>query len=128
MKAFMWEEYGLPEALRMAEVEKPVPKADQVLVRVLAVSVNPVDWHSMRGNSRATLGLVRPKHEILGVDVAGQVEAVGGGVTRFEPGTKSTPISWTRATAALPSTSGTSCRRSRRTCHSRKRRQFRWRG
>ncbi|MDQ4091230.1 MAG: NAD(P)-dependent alcohol dehydrogenase [Actinomycetota bacterium] len=89
MKAFMWERYGPPEALRMAEVEKPAPKAGEVLVRVLAVSVNPADWHSMRGKplfSRATLGLVRPKHHILGVDIAGQVEAVGGAVTRFEPG------------------------------------------
>jgi NADPH:quinone reductase-like Zn-dependent oxidoreductase len=58
-------------------------------VEVLAVSVNPADWHSMRGKplfSRATLGLLRPKHRILGVDVAGRVEAVGSGVTRFKPG------------------------------------------
>ncbi len=49
MKAFIWEKYGPPETLRMAEVEKPPPEADEVLVRVLAVSVNPADWHSMRG-------------------------------------------------------------------------------
>ena len=56
---------------------------------MLAVSVNAADWHGLRGKplfSRATLGLLRPKHQILGVDVAGQVEAVGGGVTRFRPG------------------------------------------
>jgi NADPH:quinone reductase-like Zn-dependent oxidoreductase len=73
----------------MAEVEKPVPGLDEVLVRVLGVSVNPADWHSMRGKpafSRLTLGLLRPKHKILGVDVAGLVEAVGGSVTRFGPG------------------------------------------
>jgi hypothetical protein len=73
----------------MAEVEKPAPDADEVLVKVLATSVNPADWHSMRGKplfSRATLGLLRPKHRILGVDIAGQVEAVGSGVTRFKPG------------------------------------------
>jgi NADPH:quinone reductase-like Zn-dependent oxidoreductase len=89
MKAFIWEKYGPPETLRMAEVEKPAPHAAEVLVKVLAVSVNPADWHSMRGKplfSRATLGLLRPKHRILGVDIAGQVEAVGGGVTRFKPG------------------------------------------
>jgi NADPH:quinone reductase-like Zn-dependent oxidoreductase len=89
MKAFIWDRYGPPEALRLAEVEKPSPNADEVLVRVLAVSVNPADWHSMRGKplfSRATLGLLRPKHKILGVDVAGQVEAVGSGVTQFKPG------------------------------------------
>lgn len=56
---------------------------------MLAVSVNPADWHSLRGKplfSRATLDLLRPKHKTLGVDVAGQVEAVGSGVTRFKPG------------------------------------------
>ncbi len=89
MKAFIWERYGPPETLRMAEVEKPAPDADEVLVKVLATSVNAADWHSMRGKplfSRATLGLLRPKHRILGVDVAGQVEAVGTGVTQFKPG------------------------------------------
>lgn len=89
MKAFLYEKYGPPETLRMAEVEKPVPDADEALVKVLAVSVNPADWHCMRGKplfSRATLGLLRPKQKILGVDIAGQVEAVGSGVTRFKPG------------------------------------------
>jgi len=89
MKAFLYEKYGPPETLRMAEVEKPAPDADEVLVKVLAMSVNPADWHSMRAKpsfSRATLGLLRPKHRILGVDIAGQVEAVGSGVTRFKPG------------------------------------------
>jgi NADPH:quinone reductase-like Zn-dependent oxidoreductase len=89
MKAFLSEKYGAPETLRMAEVEKPAPEADEVLVKVLAVSVNPADWHSMRAKplfSRATLGLLRPKHKILGVDIAGQVEALGSGVTRFKPG------------------------------------------
>ncbi|HZJ51687.1 MAG TPA: NAD(P)-dependent alcohol dehydrogenase, partial [Actinomycetota bacterium] len=89
MKAFISEKYGPPETLRLAEVEKPAPDADEVLVKVRATSVNAADWHSMRGKplfSRATLGLLRPKHKILGVDIAGQVEAVGGGVTRFKPG------------------------------------------
>jgi NADPH:quinone reductase-like Zn-dependent oxidoreductase len=73
----------------MAEVERPAPGSDEALVKVLGVSVNPADWHSMRGKpvfSRLTLGLLRPKRKILGVDVAGQVEAVGGGVTRFKRG------------------------------------------
>jgi NADPH:quinone reductase-like Zn-dependent oxidoreductase len=89
MKAFIYEKYGPPETLRTAAVDKPAPNADEVLVKVLAVSVNPADWHSMRGKplfSRATLGLPRPKHRILGVDIAGQVAAVGSGVTRFKPG------------------------------------------
>jgi NADPH:quinone reductase-like Zn-dependent oxidoreductase len=89
MKAFIYEKYGSPEMLRMAEVDKPAPNANEVLVKVLAASVNPADWHCMRGKplfSRATLGLLRPKHKILGGDIAGQVEAVGSGVTRFQPG------------------------------------------
>jgi NADPH:quinone reductase-like Zn-dependent oxidoreductase len=89
MKAFIYERYGPPERLRMAEVDTPAPNADQVLVKVLAASVNAADWHVLRGKplfSRASLGLLRPKHQILGVDVAGQVEAVGGGVTGFQPG------------------------------------------
>jgi NADPH:quinone reductase-like Zn-dependent oxidoreductase len=89
MKAYIYQQYGPPETLRMGEVDKPTPNADQVLVQVLAVSVNAADWHALRGKplfSRATLGLLRPKHQILGVDIAGQVEAVGNGVTRFKPG------------------------------------------
>jgi NADPH:quinone reductase-like Zn-dependent oxidoreductase len=89
MKAFIYEKYGPPETLRMAEVDKPAPDTDEVLVRVVAASVNAADWHVLRGKplfSRATLGLLRPKHQILGVDIAGEVEAVGAGVTRFKPG------------------------------------------
>jgi NADPH:quinone reductase-like Zn-dependent oxidoreductase len=89
MKAFIYQKYGPPETLRMAEVDKPAPNADAVLVKVLAASVNAADWHVLRGKplfSRATLGLLRPKHQILGVDVAGQVEAAGSDVTRFKPG------------------------------------------
>jgi NADPH:quinone reductase-like Zn-dependent oxidoreductase len=89
MRAFIYEKYGPPETLRMAEVDKPVPNADEVLVEVRAASVNAADWHVLRGKplfSRATLGLLRPKHKILGVDIAGRVEAVGSGVTRFKAG------------------------------------------
>jgi NADPH:quinone reductase-like Zn-dependent oxidoreductase len=89
MKAFVYEKYGPPERLRLAEVDKPTPNDDEVLVKVLAASVNAADWHVMRGKplfSRATLGLLRPKHKILGGDVAGQVEAVGSDVTGFKAG------------------------------------------
>jgi NADPH:quinone reductase-like Zn-dependent oxidoreductase len=89
MKAFIYERYGPPATLRMGEVDKPTPNADQVLVKVRAASVNAADWHVLRGKplfSRATLGWLRPKHQILGVDIAGQVEAVGSGVTRYKPG------------------------------------------
>jgi NADPH:quinone reductase-like Zn-dependent oxidoreductase len=89
MKAFIYQRYGPPETLRMGEVDTPVPDVDEVLVKVRAASVNAADWHVLRGKplfSRATLGLLRPKHQLLGVDIAGQVEAVGGGVTQFQPG------------------------------------------
>jgi NADPH:quinone reductase-like Zn-dependent oxidoreductase len=87
MKAFILEKYGPPEVLQMAEVEEPVRAADEALVRVLAVSVNPADWRSVRAKpSRATMGLLRPKHRIPGCDIAGRIEAVGTGVTRFKPG------------------------------------------
>ena len=89
MKAFLWEKYGPPQLLRLVELDKPAPDADEALVRVLAVSINPADWHCMRGKplfSRATLGLLRTKHKILGGDLAGQVEKVGSNVTQFKPG------------------------------------------
>jgi NADPH:quinone reductase-like Zn-dependent oxidoreductase len=89
MKAFVYEKYGPPETLRLAEVDRPAPDADHVLVKVRAASVNAADWHVLRGKplfSRATLGLLRPRRQVLGVDIAGQVEAVGSGVTRFQPG------------------------------------------
>jgi NADPH:quinone reductase-like Zn-dependent oxidoreductase len=89
MKAFIYERYGPPETLRIAEVDKPAPNPDEVLVKVLGASVNAADWHMLRGKplfSRATLGLLRPKHQILGVDIAGQVVAVGGGTTGFKAG------------------------------------------
>jgi NADPH:quinone reductase-like Zn-dependent oxidoreductase len=73
----------------MVEVQKPVPKADEILVNVRAASINAADWHVLRGKplfSRVTLGLLRPKHQILGGDVAGEVADVGAGVTRFKPG------------------------------------------
>jgi NADPH:quinone reductase-like Zn-dependent oxidoreductase len=89
MKAFVYERYGPPENLRLAEVDQPVPDAGEVLVKVLAVSVNAADWHVLRGRplfSRATLGLLRPKQRILGVDIAGRVEAAGSGASGFQPG------------------------------------------
>jgi NADPH:quinone reductase-like Zn-dependent oxidoreductase len=89
LKAITYHEYGPPDALQFEEVDEPVVKDDEVLVRVRAASVNPRDWHFMRGVPyfmRAQAGLRRPKSSLLGSDVAGQVEAVGKGVTRFHPG------------------------------------------
>ena len=92
MKAFVLGSYGSSDHLDLTAVDTPVPAADEVLVRVRATSVNPYDWHHMRGEPRVarmmpgTLGLRAPKLRILGGDMAGQVEAVGADVTEFRPG------------------------------------------
>ncbi len=90
MKAIVIDRYGTPDVLRLEEVAKPVPGDGEVLVRVRASSVNPYDWHFLTGLPKlfrpAFGGLRRPKYRILGADLAGQVEAVGPGVTRFAPG------------------------------------------
>jgi NADPH:quinone reductase-like Zn-dependent oxidoreductase len=92
MKAFVLSSYGSSDHLDLTAVDTPVPAADEVLVRVRATSVNPYDWHHMRGEPRVarmmpgTLGLRAPKLRILGGDMAGQVEAVGEDVTEFRPG------------------------------------------
>jgi NADPH:quinone reductase-like Zn-dependent oxidoreductase len=91
MKAWLWERYGPADTLRLAGVEMPSAAAGQVLVKIEAASVNAADWRSMRGKpifSRLTLGLLRPKHRSLGVDIAGRIEAVGDGVTGLEPGSE----------------------------------------
>src|ERR1700758_821877 len=92
MKAFVLRSYCSPGQTHTTEVDTPVPAADEVLVRVRATSVNPYDWHYMRGEPRiarlmpGTVGLRTPKLRILGCDMAGQVEAVGRDVTEFRPG------------------------------------------
>jgi len=89
MKALVYERYGPPDVLELREVDKPVVGDDEVLVRVHATSVNPVDWHTMTGTPylvRLESGLRKPKREVLGVDFAGAVEAVGRNVHRFQPG------------------------------------------
>jgi len=91
MKAAVYTRYGPPEVLRINDLETPVPKDDEVLLRVRAASVNPYDWHFMRGIPyflRIGAGLLKPKATRLGVDVAGQVEAVGSKVNGFKPGDK----------------------------------------
>lgn len=89
MKAVVFHRYGSPDVLELEEVETPVAGDDQVLVRVLAASVNPLDWHRMRGRPlvmRTGEGLTKPKNNGLGADLAGRVEAVGKNVTQFRPG------------------------------------------
>jgi NADPH:quinone reductase-like Zn-dependent oxidoreductase len=87
MKAVMQDGYCGPEELRLEEVPEPEIADDEVLVKVKAASVNPFDWHVMRGDpafARLLVGLRRPKVPIRGVDVAGVVEAVGSSVTEFK--------------------------------------------
>jgi NADPH:quinone reductase-like Zn-dependent oxidoreductase len=89
VKAMVYTKYGPPDVLGSTEVEKPVPKDDEVLVKVRAASVNPADWHLLRGEpyiARLQLGLRRPKDKVLGCDVAGHIEAVGENVEMFRPG------------------------------------------
>jgi NADPH:quinone reductase-like Zn-dependent oxidoreductase len=89
MKAIVQYEYGSPDVLEVREIEKPALGEQEVLLRVHAAAVNPLDWHNMRGLPyflRIGNGLLKPKRRVLGVDVAGRVEAVGGNVTQFRPG------------------------------------------
>ena len=91
MKAIVYHTYGSPDVLKLEEVEKPTPKDNEVLVKVHAASVNAGDWaHLLRGKPFLMrlmgFGLLKPKHQILGSDIAGRVEAVGRNVKQFQPG------------------------------------------
>ncbi len=89
MRAVVYRRYGSPDVLQLEEVPKPAVKDGDVLVRVHAAAVNPLDWHLLRGKPyivRPTSGWRTPKRNIPGVDVAGVVEAVGRDVTGLKPG------------------------------------------
>ncbi len=89
MRAIVRSRYGSPDVLGLQDIAKPAVDDDSVLVRVRAASVNPYDWHMMRGEPyliRMSEGVRRPKTSVLGVDMAGQVEAVGKNVTQVRPG------------------------------------------
>jgi NADPH:quinone reductase-like Zn-dependent oxidoreductase len=89
MKAFVKTKYGGPEVLRLEEIEKPSIKDNHILVRIMANSANPADWHIMRGKpyfARLTFGLFKPKTKLLGADFAGIVESVSDQVTDFKVG------------------------------------------
>jgi NADPH:quinone reductase-like Zn-dependent oxidoreductase len=89
MKAVVYCDYGSPDVLRLATIAKPRPNDDQVLVKVRAASVNPYDWHFMRGEPyimRLGNGLRKPSNTRIGVDFSGVVEAVGKNITQFKPG------------------------------------------
>lgn len=89
MRAVVYDKYGSPEVLRLEEVDRPVPKDDEVLVRIRATTVNRSDcgWRSAKPFiSRYFTGIRRPKRQILGSELAGEVEAVGAAVSQFKVG------------------------------------------
>ena len=89
MRAIVYQHFGSADILECQEVEKPVPGHDEVLIKVRAASINPLDWKLMKGGPfimRLLFGLGKPKLKRPGVDVAGEVEAVGKNVTQFKPG------------------------------------------
>ena len=89
MRAIVYHRYGSPDVLELQEIEKPVPRDTEVLIKVRAAGVNPYDWHFLRGTPRPIrlmIGLLRPKSIRLGADVAGEIEAVGKNTTYFKPG------------------------------------------
>ncbi len=89
MKAIIYTKYGSPEVLQLKEVDKPVPKENEVLVKIYAASVNSWDWDLLNGKPflvRIIGGLRKPRHKILGADIAGRVETVGKNVTQFKTG------------------------------------------
>lgn len=88
MKAITYTEYGSPDVLQIKEVAKPTPTDDEVLIKVQAVSVNRSDWEGLRGKPLYARigGLLKPRHQILGSDIAGRVEMAGRSIRRFQPG------------------------------------------
>jgi NADPH:quinone reductase-like Zn-dependent oxidoreductase len=89
VKAIVRDTYGSPDVLELTDIDKPEPGDGEVLLRVHAASVNPADWHILRGApyiARIEFGLRKPKDRVLGCDVAGHIEAVGKNVTMLQPG------------------------------------------
>ena len=88
MKAIVYEKYGSPDVLRLTDVEKPIPTDDEVLIKIYAVSINGSDREGLIGKPLYARmgGLLKPRHPILGSDIAGCVESVGKNNTEFKPG------------------------------------------
>ncbi len=90
MKAIVYTKFGPPDVLKLEEVEKPIPGDNEILIKVHAASANAYDWRHLRADPFLIrimgAGLLKPKHKILGADIAGQVEAVGSNVKQFQAG------------------------------------------
>src|SRR5258708_22643534 len=88
MQAIVYTRYGSPDVLQLKEVAKPTPTDDEVLIKVHAASVNRSDWEGLIGKPLYARigGLLKPRRQILGSDIAGRVEMVGRNVRRFQPG------------------------------------------
>jgi 2-desacetyl-2-hydroxyethyl bacteriochlorophyllide A dehydrogenase len=90
LKAMIYTKYGLPDVLQLKDIEKPIPKDNEILIKVHAASLNQYDLHYLTGTPffiRLTgAGLIKPKHRVLGADIAGQVETIGRSVKQFKPG------------------------------------------
>ncbi|MBC8342354.1 MAG: alcohol dehydrogenase catalytic domain-containing protein [Bacteroidetes bacterium] len=90
MKAIIYTKFGSTDVLQLKEVEKPIPKDHEILIKVQAASVNAYDWRHLKPDPFLMrfmgAGIFKPKHKILGADMAGLVEAVGTNVKQFQPG------------------------------------------
>jgi NADPH:quinone reductase-like Zn-dependent oxidoreductase len=89
MDAIVYRQYGSPDVLKLEQIEKPTPAANELLIKVHDASLNPLEWHYMRGTPylmRLQVGMGRPKVTRLGIDVSGTVEAVGADVKQFKVG------------------------------------------
>lgn len=89
MKAMVYHDYGTPDVLKLQEMDRPTVKDSDVLVKVIASSVNWIDWHFLTGSpfmARVLAGLFKPKNQVLGIDFAGRIEAVGENTNKFQPG------------------------------------------
>jgi NADPH:quinone reductase-like Zn-dependent oxidoreductase len=90
MKAIVGERYGPPDVLKLAEMDKPVPKGNEVLIKIQAASLNAYDWRMLMADPFLVRisggGLLKPKNRIIGADMAGRVEAVGENTAQFKPG------------------------------------------
>ncbi len=90
MKAVVYEEYGSPDVLQLKEIDKPVPKDNEVLIKVHSVSLNSLDWRILRANPFLVrfmgFGLLKPSVNILGADISGTIESIGKNIKQFQVG------------------------------------------